>query len=436
MKKRNRILLLLAAAALAPGCDKIAPLVAPSLTGGRADFSVVAALGTDITAGFQSGGLAMRHQTHSFAVLFAQQAGARPLDLPLVDGDGVPPLLEVKHLYPPPVVIGPVSATPGTGINSTLSTTFHNLGVPTCRMQDLIDTTRYTLPLRDPFFDIVQRGRGSLAEQVGNHLFPQATFLLYEFGTNELLQPALNGTIVGATTVTSFADTLGRTLDALAVQVPGAKMALVNVPDVTSFPFFTTISNRQLDRFGQPVFDSNGRPRFLLGPNNIALTANDLVLLTARPSIAAGIGYPLNTFVYLTPTDSVPGTGTGLSDAQVLNNTEALTLQDRARRFNAIIDTTLRSTTKKRDFAVVDLDGLLRRAKNPGIEIRGVVYTTKFLTGGLFGLDGVYPNDMAQALLCNQAIAAVNARYGSNIQPVDPVRYATVGSRAGPGRTE
>jgi hypothetical protein len=184
------------------------------------------------------------------------------------------------------------------------------------------------------------------------------------------------------------------------------------------------------------VFDSNGRPRFLLGPNNVALTANDLVLLTARPSIASGIGYPLGSFVYLTPTDSVPGTGTGLNDSQVLNNTEALTVQDRARRFNSIIDTTLRSTTKPRDFAVVDFDGLVRRAKSPGIEIRGVVYTTKFLTGGLFSLDGVYPNDMAHALLCNQAIAAVNARFGSNLQPVDPTRYATTGSRAGLSRNE
>ena len=432
MKKRSRILLLLTAAALAPGCDKIAPLVAPPLTSGRANFSVVAALGTDITAGFQSGGLALRHQTHSWAVLFAQQAGARPLDLPLVDGDGVPPLLEVKHLYPPPVVIGPVSATPGNSINATLPTAFHNLGVPTCRMQDILDTGAP----RNEFFDIVQRGRGSLAQQIGTQLNPPATFLLYEFGTNELLQPALNGTILGVTTVLSFADTLRRTLDALETLVPGAKMAVVNVPDVTSFPFFTTISNRQLDRLGQPVLDSSGRPRFLLGPNNLALTANDLVLLSAKASIAAGIGYPLNTFVYLTPTDSVPGTGTGLSDAQVLNNTEALTLQDRARRFNSIIDTTLRSTTKPRDFAVVDLDGLLRRAKSPGIEIRGVLYTSKFLTGGLFGLDGQFPNDMAQALLCNQAIAAVNARYGSNIQPVDPVRYATIGSRAGFSRNE
>ena len=432
MKKRNRILLLLAAAALAPGCDTIAPLTAPPRSSGRADFSVVAALGTDITAGFQSGGLAMRHQTHSYAVLFAQQAGASPLDLPLVDGDGVPPLLEVQHLYPPPVQIGPVSATPGNSINSGLPTAFHNLAVPTCRLQDILDTG----PSRNVFFDIVRRGRGSLTEQIGTQLNPPATFLLYEFGTNEILQPGLNGTIVGATTVTAFADSLGRTLDALATLLPAAKMAIVNVPDVTSFPFFRTISSRQLDRFGQPVLDSNGRPRFLLGPNNLALTANDLVLLSAGPSIAAGIGYPLGTFFYRTPTDSVPGTGTGLSDAQVLNNTEALTLQDRARRFNSIIDTTLRSTTKPRDFAVVDLDGLLRRARSPGIEIRGVLYTSRFLTGGLFSLDGVFPNDMAQALICNQAIAAVNARFGSNLQPVDPVRYATIGSGAALSRNE
>lgn len=437
MKKRNRILLLLAsAAALAASCDAIAPLTAPPLTSGRANFSIVAALGTGVTAGFQSGGLVTRHQINSFAVLFAQQAAARPLEAPLVDGDGIPPLLELKHLYPPPVVIGPVSSTPGNSIHSGLPTAFHNLGVPTARIKDILDTTQYTLPTRDVFFDVVQRGRGSLAMQIGTQINPPPTFLLYEFGMSELLQPALNGTAVGAMTVVSFADSFGRTLDTLAALLPGAKMAVLNVPDVTSLPFFTTISSRQLDRFGQPVLDANGRPRFLIGPNNVSLTANDLVLLSAQPSIAAGNGYPLGTFVYLSPTDSVPGSGSGLTDSQVLSNSDALTLQDRARRFNSIIDTTSRSTAKPRDFAIVDFDGLLRRARSPGIEIRGVTYTTRFLTGGLFGLDGVYPNDIAHALLCNQTIAAVNARFGSNIQPLDPLRIATLGSRAGPARKE
>jgi hypothetical protein len=57
-----------------------------------------------------------------------------------------------------------------------------------------------------------------------------------------------------------------------------------------------------------------------------------------------------------------------------------------------------------------------------------VLYTSAFVTGGLFSLDGVHPNDLAQALLCNEVIRAVNARFASNIQPLDPLKFATLSS--------
>src|SRR5262245_19290815 len=155
---------LAAAAVLVVSCSKIGPITAPALTPGRADFSVVAALGTSLTAGFQSGGLVNRHQVHSYAVLFAQQAGARIMDLPLVDGDGVRPLLEIKHLFPPPVEIGRISATYGIFTNLNFPTAYHDLGIPGARVQDVFDTTRYLLTssTRDTFFQNIQRGRGSL----------------------------------------------------------------------------------------------------------------------------------------------------------------------------------------------------------------------------------------------------------------------------------
>ena len=415
---------------LVVSCSKIEPITAPGLTPGRANFSVVAALGTSLTAGFQSGGLVNRHQVHSYAVLFAQQAGARAMDLPLVDGDGVPPLLELQHLFPPPIQIGPISALPGNFLpKDLLQTAYHDLGIPGARVQDVFDTTRYLLTApRDLFFDNIQRQRGSLAHQVAEQLSPPATFLLFEFGTSELLGPALNGTSVGLTSVAAFADSFGRAVDTLAALLPNAKMAVVNLPDITRLPFFTTISNRQLDRNGRPMVDANGRQRFLLGPNNLALTATDQVLLTAQPQIDLGFGYPLGSFAYITPTDSVPGNGIGLTDPLVLSTSETLTIQDRVRKFNGIIDTTLSSKSTPRDCAIADLEGLLKRAESPGIELRRVLYTTKFVTGGLISLDGIHPNDLGQALLCNEVITAVNKRFGSNLQPLDPLRFATLTS--------
>jgi len=431
-RKRTSVLLV-AAAVVAVSCSKIEPITAPALSPGRANFSVIAALGTSITAGFQSGGLVDRHQVHSYAVLFAQQAGARAMDLPLIDGNGLPPLLEIQHLFPPPVQIGSIAGPAGNPTNLLLPTAYHNLAIPGARVSDVIDTTKY---LRNPYFGLIQRTHGSLAHQVAEQLNPQPTFLLFEFGANELLGPALNGTTLGLTSVAAFADSFGRALDTLQALLPNAKMAVVNLPDVTRLPFFTTVSNKQLDARGQPVV-INGRTQFLLGPNNAPLTAADQVLLSAAPAVAAGFGYPQGTFSYLSGVP-VSGNGIGLTDGQVLSTSEALTIQDRARRFNAIIDTTLKSVTKPRDYAIADLAGLLHRAESPGIELRRVLYTTKFVTGGLFSLDGIHPNDLAHALLCNQVIDAVNKRYGSNLQPVDPLEFATLSAssasaaRAGP----
>jgi hypothetical protein len=425
MKNRKRATLVLAAAAaFAVSCSKIESITAPALTSGRVDFSVIAALGSGLTAGVQSGGLVDRHQTRSYASLFAQQVGARPLDLPLIDGAGIPPLLEIKRLVPLPVRIGPIAAPAGNPTNSLLPTAYHNLSVPGAFLRDLTDTTRY---LNNPYFGLIQRTRGSIARQAAEQLNPQPTFLLLEYGTTEVMAPAAAGVATGLLSVAGFEDSLGHALDSLAALLPGAKIAIMNVPDVTNLPYFTTNSNKQLDRNGQPVLDANGRPRFLLGPNNVALTANDLVLLPARARLEQGVGYPQGTFSYLGD-DSAAGQGVGLADAEVLSLSELLTIQDRAREFSFVIDT----TAQNRDLAVVDLDGLYRKARTTGFEFRRVLYTSTFVTGGLFSLDGLHPNDLAQALVCNEVIRAVNAKFGSTIQPL---RFGTLtSSRSGAAR--
>src|SRR5439155_21522445 len=136
------------------------------------------------------------------------------------DGNGLPALLELKHLFPPPVQIGPIAGPDGSPSNFLLPTAYHNLGIPGARLQDVIDTTKY---LRNPYFGLIQRTRGSLAHQVPEQINPPPTFLLFEFGANELLGPALNGTTLGLTSVAAFADSFGRALDTLQALLPNAK---------------------------------------------------------------------------------------------------------------------------------------------------------------------------------------------------------------------
>ena len=423
---------LLLAAALFAGCSKIKPINAPALHSGRASFGVVAALGTGITAGFQSGGLVDRHQSHSFVTLFAQQVRATTPDLPAISGDGIPPLLRIRRLLPPPTLIDSIGRTTGAPTNSLLPTAYHNMGVPGALLSDAPDTSFYYAAARgNPYFGLIVRHQGSIARQVATHLNPPATFILFEYGFNELVGPATRGSGLPLVPAGSFAVLLARALDTLAVLLPTAKGAILNVPDLSTLPFFTTLLPYQLDATGNIARDANGKPKFLLGPFNVPLTASDYVPLRAGSLLAAGYGYPTGTFSYMSGMP-VSGNNVGLADSMVLSSSEALNLQHEIGRYNVEIA----AQAATRELALVDLNGLLRRIATTGIEWRGNLYTSKSVTGGMFSLDGLHPNDFAHAWICNWLIDAVNARFGSDIQRIDPTRFATLtSSRAGTARS-
>ncbi len=88
----------------------------------------------------------------------------------------------------------------------------------------------------------------------------------------------------------------------------------------------------------------------------------------------------------------------------------------------------VRREATARGAALVDLDGLLETARTTGLRFQGTAYTSEFIRGGLFSLDGVHPTDLAQGFLCNALIEAVNAQFGARIPPVDLSSVATLSS--------
>jgi len=68
---------------------------------------------------------------------------------------------------------------------------------------------------------------------------------------------------------------------------------------------------------------------------------------------------------------------------------------------------------------------VLDRAAASGVRLAGTTFTTAYLTGGLFSVDGVHPTDLFHGLLCNEMIATVNARFGSRIPILDLSRVMT-----------
>lgn len=417
MRKTLRILPVLAVAALVAGCEgpcqKIDTISAPALTSGTADFTVVAAVGTSISAGYQSGGVVNRHQVHAFPALFAAQVGKTVLldgtgdfTFPAIDGNGIAPLLQLRSLSP--LVISNSGLSLGTPINTTQPTPYHNLSVPGQVAYDMVDNSRYATGL----FPIVYRGMGLGVAQL---IARAPTFVSFEFGANEVLGTATAGVAPNPTVVGSFTPSVQAILNSLHAALPNAKVAITTVPDVTTIPFFNTFPPAT-------VSTVTGTPVALIGPDG-PLSPTDLLTLKAADSLVIGTGFPVGGYNYLNP--AAPGNGRPLANYQVLNDAERGATTAAVLALNASIDTIV---TNRPWTAKVELGGLLADIAANGFKIGATTYTADFVTGGLFSLDGVHPTDLADALICNTMIDAVNAKFGSTVPHLNVSKFATTTS--------
>lgn len=420
------VILALAAAALA-GCGKAKSITDPEagpLDSGTADFSRYVALGTSISSGTQSDGLVVHHQQKSFPYLFARQIGA-PFTIPSVSANGIPALLRIQGVTPlGGVIINRTGVTEGVETNRAQVTAFHNMGVPFAVLPDCADTSlyhvvRYPGDQRPRMFDIVARYRGSVLSQA---LSLAPTFITFEYGSNEVLGSAGSGSGTPLIPAGTWAGLLNVTLNALQAAAPGAKLALVTVPDPTTIPLVTT--------FRPVTRNAGGAIVPLIGPGGTPLTLADFVLLTASDSLAVGTGFPVGTVSYLS---GLPGNGRPLLDRQVLSAAEVTSLRAAVDQYNAAIAT----EAANRGAALVDLHGLLRTARQDGLRFQGHTLTTAFVTGGLFSLDGAHPTDVAHGFIGNLLIDAVNARFGARVPHIDLNAVAsTTSSRVGPAGGE
>ena len=426
MKNPIRIASVLLLAASLAGCEgpcqKISGITGPALTSGTADFSKYAAVGTSISTGYQSGGIVNRHQFKAFPAIFARQIGmTAQLDgkgtfsFPAVDGNGLAPLLQLRSLNP--LDISNSGLTAGNPINTTFPTPYSNMAVPGSIVFDFASTARYA----GGAFPLVTRGLGSIQAQM---LSLNPTFISFEFGANEVLGPATAGSSVQAagTTPPEYAAMLTGAMDAIHAALPNAKIALFNVPNVTTIPFFTTFKP-----YTRSLTTGAVVPLMGLDP------ARDLVLLTAKGFLAAGTGFPVGAYNYVNP--AAPGNGNPLPGAVVLTAAEQTTILAAVDAMNATVD----ALSQRPYIAKVDMGSLLSSIAANGYMIGSTKYTSAFVTGGIFSLDGVHPTDLAHALLTNTMIDAVNLKFGSTVPRVNPSDYASTTASslrpAGPGES-
>ncbi len=412
--KRHLLRLAVAAAVIALA---LVPQPAAAVDTGSASFTRYVALGDSLTAGYCSGGLVRNCQLGSYPALLAAQVGASDFQQPLVSSPGLsgqsvcqPPspiapcgVLKLVSLAGPAPTILPV---PGQGHpdNLTLPRPYNNMAVPGANVHDVLVTKS------GGFHDLILRGQGFTQLEQGLSLSP--TFVTLWIGNNDALGAATNGTDTLLTPAAQF-DAEYRAI-AAAIASTGAKMAVANVPDVTSIPFVTTVSRFVPNpQTGQPLV-INGQMIPLIGPNG-PLQAGDFVLLSAASEIGAGHGIPA----------SIGGSGIPLSDSVVLSAGEAANIRARVAQYNA----TISAVANERGAALVDANAALLGLAQHGIGFGGIIYTSAFLSGGTFSYDGVHPSAFGYAYVTNLFIDAINAKFGAHIPPVDlyPFVFGTNG---------
>lgn len=383
-------------------------LLAGASAAQTADLSRYVALGDSLGAGFMSGGLVDAVQAHSYPVLIYQQSHdtADGFALPTVSPPGLPPVLQLTSLSPLQIV---PAAGVGQPTNALYPGLYGNLCVPGADINDILNTRTGGL------HDLVLRGLGTQLELAAAQHPTFATLWV----NNDALGAALSGVVIDGVTLTPAAEfeakfrAVAQTLSGL-----GADLAFGTVVNPVSIPYVTTIPPILIDpTTNEPVL-INGAPVPLIGPDGpLTLGQDFLLLLQAKTELAMGRGLP----------PQLGGTGP-LSDGAVLSAAEAGAIIARVGEYNAAI----RTIAGEVGAAVFDANAFVSDVAAHGLVVGGLDYSTDFITGGMFSLDGVHGTPFGYAVIANEWIKTINAHYGTDIPLVRLAPYI-FGPYAGAG---
>ncbi|WP_210514501.1 SGNH/GDSL hydrolase family protein [Hymenobacter terricola] len=445
---------------------------APKVSAGSADFSSYIAIGNSLTAGYSDGGLYREGQLNSYPNILSQQfaqVGGGSFVQPLFteaqsNGSGYLKLTGFTATGSPVTANVTTSlALRGGTAAAPLYTKFtdpiNNLGVPGIRMSDIL-TPGYGSVAGNPYFERItldttplqtylQRVQATVASL-------KPTFFTEWLGNNDVLGYATAGGAASSLTpVATFTTNTGLVLDALVAG--GAKGVVSTIPDVTGIPFFTTVGpsfkatlvansvpgvvaltgaaagnaasgNRKSIATADIRDASGGRQLF-------TLTSSAFLGLLGRPTGApwryllaqanqprAALGPYLTSFGIDTTQAFGATVGNPIPSAFVLDDVEQGLVASATASFNSALTTAATS----RNLAIFDANAFFRNVAANGYVANAANNTAGYLSGNLFGLDGVHPTPRGYAVVANEILKVINAKYGSSFQGVNANLYRGV----------
>jgi len=408
---------------------------------GGADFSKYIAVGNSLTAGYADGGLYLEGQLNSYPSIMANQmlqAGGGAFAQPLFssgqeNGSGYLQLTGFTATGTPittPVTtdlaITGVAPIPGFG-NVTLYSKYtgniNNFGVPGLKLEQI---TYAPLGNLNGYYERLLPGNE------GTHNTPYLSFITAQpftffsnwLGNNDALLYAVSGGAGDALTdKTTFAQLDNLLIGTLTAS--GAKGVVATIPDVTAIPYFNTVTEPAVlagvQKAAPTVQALYINALVSTSDTTIyaarAATANDLFILTFPTSL---IGTPVTTPYGVLPYGLTPYTPIG--SQYVLDANEVALTRDYVSSYN----TTITTVAAQKGLAVFDAYTFLNNVKANGLLINGVALNSNYISGGIFSLDGVHLTPRGYAIVANEFIKAINAKYGSSIPLANISDYSGV----------
>jgi hypothetical protein len=113
--------------------------------------------------------------------------------------------------------------------------------------------------------------------------------------------------------------------------------------------------------------------------------------------------------------------GNPIPNALILDASEIQTAAQSTSEFNASISAAVNKYSSQ--FALVNINAFFNAIRasdaSGGTEFGGIKFTTTFVTGGLFSLDGVHPTAQGYAIVANEFLKTINSKFGANYKLVD-----------------